>query len=637
MPKRTTARRAHAPTINDALTREGTRVRYAPGDARPRPSTGLPKVGELGTTELTLRAGRRKVYDPEVGGDGGVVYVRWDEAGLFSVPPSYLRVVRRAADPDPAAGAEKARKFVDEEGARTLAQRGAGRICPEVNDSRDTSRPIIPTVHRELVRLGLVQSGGRNLDLGGGKFEKATGFMAENGVTSMVVDPSRTPEHNDAVWRSVRERPVDSVTVANVLNVICSAAARQELIGVAAGAVRPGGIVAFQIYDGDKSGVGCKTTDGWQEHRKPPTYLAEIQRWFGRVERKDNIFYAYEPRARPVGEIPPDAPMKECSAKRKKNPGEVEARVSNPREFDEAEELGFDRIAAAGDIVAARRAATQRYPVTTVALAAAHAVSQLLERMDRARLLDDDRPEMAVEAARRRFRGEAEAVAPMEREMRERAKRQAEPQRSANLAAAGLLTAALSGMSPGVIEDVLSKAVRAQVKLGDSREEAAAMVTADFVAGLRASSEVPRGRSNPGGVDVLATERADEPGFVVLELSAGLDRRTAGQLELRRMEDEDVSADCMRSVRLLRRRHPERHLGVLVVSNVRVEPWARGRGVGVALYAEAARLAASRFASVIIAHECVDGQTSVEAERVWESSRFREQVDVVGRAAYAPA
>lgn len=511
------------------------------------------------------------------------------------------------------------------------------RICPEVNDSRDTSRPIIPTVHRELVRLGLVRAGGRNLDLGGGKFEKATGFMAENGVTSMVVDPSRTPEHNEGVWRSVREQPVDTVTVANVLNVICSADDRQKLIGVAAGAVRPGGLVAFQIYDGDKSGVGCKTTDGWQEHRKPPSYLAEIQRWFGRVERKDNIFYAYEPRKRPVGEIPPDAPMKDCSGpKRRSNPGEADMRVSNPREFDASEELGFDRIVAAGDIAGARRSASQRYPVSTVALAAAYAVSQMLTRMDRARLLDDDRLEMAVEAARRRFRGETtENVAPLEREMRERAKRQAEPQRSANLAAAGLLTAALSGMSAGVIEDVLSKSVRAQVKLGEGLDEARAMVTADFVAGLRSSSEASARRSNPGGIDVLATQHPDEQGFVVLELSAGLERRTAGSLELRRMDDEDVSAECLRNVRLLRRRHPERPLGVLVVSNVRVEPWARGRGVGVALYAEAARLAASRFDAMILAHECVEGQTSVEAERVWESSRFRERVDVVGRAAYA--
>lgn len=509
----------------------------------------------------------------------------------------------------------------------------ARRVCPEVNDSRDTSRPITPTVHRELVRLGLVRPGGRNLDLGGGKFEKATGFLAENGVTSMVVDPSRTPEHNDAVWRWVRERPVDTVIVANVLNVICDAEARQQIIGVAAGAVRPGGLVAFQIYDGDKSGVGCKTTDGWQEHRKPPTYLAEIQRWFGRVERKDKIFYAYEPRERPVGEIPPDAPVKECSEKRGVK------RLSNPGDGrKDTEEHARDKVADAPGVSAAVEQARRRFALSTVATAAARTVGSTLELLDARRLLSDDRPELAVREAERVFAAYGQQVSVdrtqrLSRDLKESARKHPEPHKSAYLAAASILSAADAGMDPTFAARALEHCVFARVGLGESRPEAEQIVVTQFAGHLTFS---PR-RSNPGGVELRWSFRPDEPGDVVVEVDAYLDNRNAGLLQLTRMEDDEVFEECMRDVRFLRRRHPGRAVGVLVVSNVKIEPWARGRGVGVALYAEAARLASSRFASMIIAHKCVNGQTSVEAERVWESSRFRDQVDVVGRAAYAGA
>lgn len=223
------------------------------------------------------------------------------------------------------------------------------RDCPDVGDSRDTSRPIVPTLHRQLVARGLVKRGGRNLDLGGGKYELATRFLAENGVTSSVVDPSRGAEHNERVWAEVRERPVDTVTVANVLNVVCKNANRQAIIGAAAGAVKPGGMVAFQVYVGDQSGAGCKTTDGWQENRKPPTYEAEIARWFGRVVRSGNLFFAYEPRREPVGPVPDDAPVKDCAASRtakRSNPprGESEERLA--RAIDLMAGSGYDFVGA---------------------------------------------------------------------------------------------------------------------------------------------------------------------------------------------------------------------------------------------------------------------------------------------------
>ncbi len=229
------------------------------------------------------------------------------------------------------------------------------RRCPRVGDSRDTSRPIVPTLHKELCLMNLFAVGGRNLDLGGGKYEKATRFLRTHGVKNMVVDPSRGDAHNDAVWRAVRQAPPDTVTVANVLNVICDAKVRQKVIGMAAGAVRKGGLVAFQVYVGDRSGAGCATADGWQENRKPDTYLPEIARWFKRVERlHGNLFLAWEPRRRPVGKIPPAAPMKTCvRAKEKtgartkttKRPGASDDVRANPRRAPLGDDAPFQTLA----------------------------------------------------------------------------------------------------------------------------------------------------------------------------------------------------------------------------------------------------------------------------------------------------
>lgn len=220
------------------------------------------------------------------------------------------------------------------------------RVCPDVNDSRATSRPIVPTVHRELARRGCFRSGGRNLDLGGGRYELATEFLAGLGVRNLVIDPSRGEAHNARIRALVAAKPADTVTVANVLNVICDAAVRQAVIREAAGAVRPDGVVAFQVYVGNGRGVGGPTTNGWQEHRKAPTYLPEIERWFESVERSDDLFFAHGPRRRPVGPVPPDAPMLACcgsaAGPRRPNPPPAPARARTPA--DRLQEL-LDRLA----------------------------------------------------------------------------------------------------------------------------------------------------------------------------------------------------------------------------------------------------------------------------------------------------
>jgi len=143
-------------------------------------------------------------------------------------------------------------------------------------------------------------------------------------------------------------------------------------------------------------------------------------------------------------------------------------------------------------------------------------------------------------------------------------------------------------------------------------------------------------RPNPPRVELVSTVRADVPGAVVVEVHAYLGQKYVGWLELTRADDDDVERECRAAVAFMRRRHSGEGdpLGLLVVSSSGVELDARNTGVGVALYAEAAALARRRFGSLMIAHECVGGQTSTKAERVWESDRFRQSADVFRRVAY---
>ncbi len=138
-----------------------------------------------------------------------------------------------------------------------------------------------------------------NVDIGGGRFDKATEYLREQGVESMVFDPfNRDAEHNRQVAERVRDEKVDTVTCNNVLNVIDSASSRANVILQAAKALKPGGTAYFSVYEGDKSGVGRQTkSDSWQNNRVTKDYVSEIERYFDDVTVKDKVIIAKNPKA----------------------------------------------------------------------------------------------------------------------------------------------------------------------------------------------------------------------------------------------------------------------------------------------------------------------------------------------------
>ncbi|MBO4632658.1 MAG: methyltransferase domain-containing protein, partial [Lentisphaeria bacterium] len=141
------------------------------------------------------------------------------------------------------------------------------------------------------------QPGTVNLDLGGGRFDEGTKYLAEQGVKNLVFDPvNRDSSHNREIFDAVKNGGVDTVTCNNVLNVIREQAARSNVILQAAKALKPGGTAYFTVYEGDGSGRGRQSqADAWQEHRKTADYLDEIRKHFEDVSIRGKVIIARGP------------------------------------------------------------------------------------------------------------------------------------------------------------------------------------------------------------------------------------------------------------------------------------------------------------------------------------------------------
>ena len=52
------------------------------------------------------------------------------------------------------------------------------------------------------------------------------------------------------------------------------------------------GFLYIKVYERDKSGIGCKTTKGWQRNQKLIQYISFIEKAFGthcKIEKKKDI------------------------------------------------------------------------------------------------------------------------------------------------------------------------------------------------------------------------------------------------------------------------------------------------------------------------------------------------------------
>jgi hypothetical protein len=150
------------------------------------------------------------------------------------------------------------------------------------------------------VTIGIVEknygweSGTVNADLGGGMHDNTVAHMEKIGVEHVVYDPfNRSDDYNERSVRKIRDGKADTVTINNTLNVVKESELRHQLLLEAENALKPGGKLYIQIYEGDKSGIGRHTKgDIWQENRKATDFLTEIQAVFPDAEVKYGLISA---------------------------------------------------------------------------------------------------------------------------------------------------------------------------------------------------------------------------------------------------------------------------------------------------------------------------------------------------------
>jgi len=145
--------------------------------------------------------------------------------------------------------------------------------------SANTSRKMIPALFNKSKGIKF-DEGTINLDYGGGRFDEATKHLASLGVKNLVFDPyNRSPEHNDAVIKEVQDNGgADTITCNNVLNVIQEEDIRIDIIKRIKELLKPGGKAYFTVYEGNGSGEGKETRDGYQLNRKTREYLDEFNK-----------------------------------------------------------------------------------------------------------------------------------------------------------------------------------------------------------------------------------------------------------------------------------------------------------------------------------------------------------------------
>lgn len=161
-------------------------------------------------------------------------------------------------------------------------------------DSKDTS--INSSRMPRTFSLVKFTPGTINADIGGGRFDNVTEFLASQGVKNYIYDPfNRTKEHNDNFLKKIKGGKADTATVNNVLNVIQEEDAREQVIINAADAIKGNGTAYFLIYEGDKTGKGKVTSKGWQENRATKDYVSEIEKHFNSVRVKNGVIEAKEP------------------------------------------------------------------------------------------------------------------------------------------------------------------------------------------------------------------------------------------------------------------------------------------------------------------------------------------------------
>lgn len=141
----------------------------------------------------------------------------------------------------------------------------------------------------------------RILDWGGGRYDTSKKALEATypGIKVEVVDPfNRTESHNNRVLKEYSANKANVLTVNNVLNVINSTSAIEDVIKESKQYLSKDGIAYFAIYEGDGSGKGKETSAGYQNNQKASYYIPFVEKYYKNVEKKGSFILASDGQIR---------------------------------------------------------------------------------------------------------------------------------------------------------------------------------------------------------------------------------------------------------------------------------------------------------------------------------------------------
>ncbi|MGB0717154.1 MAG: hypothetical protein ACPGXK_14845, partial [Phycisphaerae bacterium] len=203
-------------------------------------------------------------------------------------------------DPDGTPGGSVA--YVDEGGEwqeREMPEFDTGDRAREGNvdrfqriDSAGTSLNQVPALFKAVAKAGGWKRGHKNLDIGGGKYDKGTKWLAQRGVQNLVYDPYNRDQKQNGQALSVASKGVQTATLANVLNVIDDPKDQIKTLQIAKKALGKDGVLYIDVHEGDGSGKGKATSRGYQQNKKLADYLPLVQKVFPQAEVSGGIIVA---------------------------------------------------------------------------------------------------------------------------------------------------------------------------------------------------------------------------------------------------------------------------------------------------------------------------------------------------------
>jgi hypothetical protein len=133
-----------------------------------------------------------------------------------------------------------------------------------------------------------------NLDIGGGKYDLMTDALKEKRVTNLIFDPyNRSQKHNDDILLICDYAIIDTVTIFNVLNVIKEYEIQINVLNLALGSLKDGGMVFVRsTYMNPNKASGVTKSGTFQHYLTMNQYLELVGKVFPNAELKYGIIYA---------------------------------------------------------------------------------------------------------------------------------------------------------------------------------------------------------------------------------------------------------------------------------------------------------------------------------------------------------